>query len=122
MEKMIYEILEIAETELRKASLDDLRRGYCASLACRAAIKINMRLDTKRWNGCCARSPRHLPDELPARPADCDALLHARDIEKLSSDLSRLSGGGSGGRTHTFSEERQILSLVRLPVSPFRHG
>jgi DNA mismatch repair protein MutL len=48
LEKMIYEILEIAETELRDVSLEDLRRSICASLACRAAIKINMRLDTTK--------------------------------------------------------------------------
>src|SRR5277367_2890238 len=48
LEKMIYEILEIAETELRDASLEDLRRSICASLSCRAAIKINMRLDTTK--------------------------------------------------------------------------
>jgi len=45
IEKLIFEILEIAERELRKVSLDDLRRGMAASIACRAAIKINMRLD-----------------------------------------------------------------------------
>jgi DNA mismatch repair protein MutL len=45
LEKIIFEILETAETELRGASLDDLRRNICASIACRAAIKINMRLD-----------------------------------------------------------------------------
>ena len=45
LEKILFEILEIAETELRGASLDDLRRNICASIACRAAIKINMRLD-----------------------------------------------------------------------------
>src|ERR1700689_105613 len=44
-ERVLFEILEIAETELRKASLDDLRRSIAASIACRAAIKINMRLD-----------------------------------------------------------------------------
>ena len=33
-----------------------------------------------------------------------------------------MDGGEGGGRTHTFSEERQILSLVRLPVPPLRHG
>ena len=38
-------ILEIAEGELRGATLDELRRNICASIACRAAIKINMRLD-----------------------------------------------------------------------------
>jgi DNA mismatch repair protein MutL len=45
LERVIFEILEIAETELRKVSLEDLRRGIAASIACRAAIKINTRLD-----------------------------------------------------------------------------
>ena len=45
LEKILFEILEIAETELRGASLDDLRRNICASIACQAAIKINMKLD-----------------------------------------------------------------------------
>jgi len=46
LEKILFEILEIAEGELRNASLDDLRRNICASIACRAAIKINTRLDS----------------------------------------------------------------------------
>jgi DNA mismatch repair protein MutL len=45
IEKVIFEILEIAEQELRKASIADLRRAIAASIACRAAIKINTRLD-----------------------------------------------------------------------------
>ncbi|MGI8988897.1 MAG: DNA mismatch repair endonuclease MutL [Bryobacteraceae bacterium] len=45
LERVIFEILETAESELRKVSLEDLRRGIAASLACRAAIKINTRLD-----------------------------------------------------------------------------
>jgi len=45
IERLIYEILEIAEGELRKLSVDDLRRGMAATIACRAAIKVNMRLD-----------------------------------------------------------------------------
>ena len=48
LEKILFEILEIAEGELRGASLDDLRRGICASIACRAAIKINTRLDAAK--------------------------------------------------------------------------
>ncbi len=48
LEQAIYEILEVAEQELRKASLDDVRRGIAASLACRAAIKINTRLDQSK--------------------------------------------------------------------------
>ena len=45
LERALFEILEVAENELRKASLDDVRRGIAASIACRAAIKINTRLD-----------------------------------------------------------------------------
>jgi len=45
LERILFEILEIAEAELRGPSLDGLRRGICASIACRAAIKINTRLD-----------------------------------------------------------------------------
>ncbi|HTS50995.1 MAG TPA: DNA mismatch repair endonuclease MutL [Bryobacteraceae bacterium] len=45
IEKLVFEILEIAEGEMRKASIGDLRRAMAASIACRAAIKINMRLD-----------------------------------------------------------------------------
>jgi DNA mismatch repair protein MutL len=45
IEKVLFEILEIAESELRQTSLDDLRRAMAASIACRAAIKINMRLE-----------------------------------------------------------------------------
>jgi DNA mismatch repair protein MutL len=45
VESALYEILEIAESELRRVSVDDLRRGIAASLACRAAIKINTPLD-----------------------------------------------------------------------------
>ena len=35
---------------------------------------------------------------------------------------NRVCGGESRGRTDTHSEVRQILSLVRLPIPPFRHG
>jgi len=48
LEKILFEILETAESELRHASLDDLRRGICASIACRAAIKINTLLDASK--------------------------------------------------------------------------
>jgi len=40
--------LEIAEGEMRQRSLDDLRREICAGIACRAAIKINTRLDAAK--------------------------------------------------------------------------
>jgi DNA mismatch repair protein MutL len=48
LERVILEILEIAEHELRSVSISDLRRGIAASIACRAAIKINTPLDHKK--------------------------------------------------------------------------
>jgi DNA mismatch repair protein MutL len=45
VEKVLFEILEISERELRRVSLDDLRRSMAATIACRAAIKINTRLE-----------------------------------------------------------------------------
>jgi DNA mismatch repair protein MutL len=50
IEKIIYEILEIAESELRSASLDEIRRNVCATIACRAAIKINTRLEPQKMD------------------------------------------------------------------------
>ncbi len=50
VERILFEILEIAERELRGTSLDDFRRGVCASIACRAAIKINTRLDAAKMD------------------------------------------------------------------------
>ena len=48
VEKIVFEILEIAESEFRSASLDEIRRSVCATIACRAAIKVNMRLEPKK--------------------------------------------------------------------------
>jgi DNA mismatch repair protein MutL len=45
IERVMFEILEIGESELRSLSLDDVRRNIAASIACRAAIKVNMKLD-----------------------------------------------------------------------------
>jgi DNA mismatch repair protein MutL len=48
IEKIVFEILDIAEAELRAASLEDVRRYVCATIACRAAIKVNTRLDPQK--------------------------------------------------------------------------
>jgi DNA mismatch repair protein MutL len=48
LERTIFEILETAENELRSVSIADLRRGIAASIACRAAIKINTPLDQRK--------------------------------------------------------------------------
>ena len=48
IEMLVAEILDIAETELRGLSIEDLRRAVAASIACRAAIKVNTRLDRSK--------------------------------------------------------------------------
>jgi DNA mismatch repair protein MutL len=48
IEKALFEILEISERQLRKASLDESRAAIAATIACRAAIKINMKLDAAK--------------------------------------------------------------------------
>jgi DNA mismatch repair protein MutL len=48
IENVLFEILEIGEREFRKVSLEDQRRGIAASIACRAAIKINMKLEPQK--------------------------------------------------------------------------
>ena len=48
IERLVYEVLEIGDGELRGLSIDDVRRGIAASIACRAAIKVNMPLDGRK--------------------------------------------------------------------------
>ena len=82
IERVIFEILETSEKELRKSSVDDVRRNMAASIACRAAIKINMRLDqTKMQWLLAALSATACPMSCPhGRPI---ALRYAtRDILK----------------------------------------
>ncbi len=50
LEKVVVEILEISESRMRRATLDDLRRAMAASIACRAAIKIHMRLEPAKMD------------------------------------------------------------------------
>ena len=89
LEKILFEILEIAETRAARRfarrsapqhlRLDRLPRRHQDQHAARC-----------RQDGvAAARARGHgLPDELPARPPDRDALLHARDPEGVSPDLT----------------------------------
>lgn len=48
VEQVFFEILEIAEAEMRRCTPEEFRRALAASLACRAAIKINTRLEPEK--------------------------------------------------------------------------
>jgi len=50
LDRVVLEVIEMAESELRRLSVEDLRRGIAASIACRAAIKINTPLDQAKMN------------------------------------------------------------------------
>ncbi|NDD64473.1 MAG: DNA mismatch repair protein MutL, partial [Acidobacteria bacterium] len=69
--QLLSELLEAVETDRRTLSLDEIRAEIAASLACRAAIKINMPLSTEKM--------RWLIDHLLSRhnPATCP---HGRPI------------------------------------------
>ena len=58
VERVLFEILEIAEHEMRQASFEDVRRHMAASIGCRAAIKINTPLDAHKMSGCWRRWPK----------------------------------------------------------------
>ncbi|MCS7041326.1 MAG: DNA mismatch repair endonuclease MutL [Bryobacteraceae bacterium] len=48
IEQAVFEILEIADAELRRFTVEEFRAALAASLACRAAIKINTRLEPEK--------------------------------------------------------------------------
>ncbi len=48
VERVVLEILEIADQEMRQTSIADIRHDMAASIACRAAIKVNNPLDLQR--------------------------------------------------------------------------
>lgn len=45
VEKILFEVLETSEREFRKSTIEEQRAAIAASIACRAAIKIHMRLE-----------------------------------------------------------------------------
>jgi DNA mismatch repair protein MutL len=48
IERILVEILDLSDDDTRPGSLDHLRRTVCATIACRAAIKINTPLEAKK--------------------------------------------------------------------------
>ena len=48
VDRVVFEILEISDQEMRQTSIHDIRHDMAASIACRAAIKINNPLDLTR--------------------------------------------------------------------------
>ena len=90
IEKLLFEILEIADAELRGLSMEDVRRAIAASVACHAAIKINTPLDEPKmaW----------LLDELAA--TDCPmSCPHGRPIA-MHYSTTRHPQGISPGSEH----------------------
>ena len=88
IESLLHEILETPERELRSLSLETLQAQIAATIACHAAIKVNMPLEPAkmRWLLDEPRQDR-LPDGLPPRPSDRLALRPQGDPEGLPPHL-----------------------------------
>ncbi len=79
IEKVIFEILEISERELRKASIDDLRREHGRVHRLPRGDQDQHEAGARENGLASARAGRHrVAHELPARTPDCAALLHSR--------------------------------------------
>ena len=115
LEKIIFEILEIAEGELRGASLDDLRRAICAVHRLPRRHQ-DQHPPGRRQNGMAAARPgRHrLPHELPPRPAHRHALLHAGDIEGIPQDIGPLGHDDGGCASRGPRQSDRICSNWRI--------
>jgi DNA mismatch repair protein MutL len=66
IETIVTEILEIAQGELRRATVEDVQRQVAASVACHASIKVNTPLDQSRMVWLLAElSKCEYPDSCP---------------------------------------------------------
>jgi DNA mismatch repair protein MutL len=66
IETIVTEILEVAQKELRRATVEDVRRQVAASVACHASIKVNTPLDPPRMEWLLAElSKCEYPDSCP---------------------------------------------------------
>ena len=55
---MLQELLEQFEREQQALNLEKIRTRIAASIACHAAIKVNMPLDRPKWSGCSPNWPK----------------------------------------------------------------
>ena len=88
LEAVLFEILEIAESELRGVVARRPAAEYLRLDRLPGRHQDQYAAGRGQDGVAAARARRHrLPDELPARPADCAALLHARNSEGVPPDL-----------------------------------
>ena len=114
LEKILYEILEIAETELRGASLDDLRREYLRLHRLPRRHQDQHAPGHRQDGMAAARAGRdRLPHELPARPPHRHALLHARNPKGVPSHLTAYRGSSRSvfGNTRRCGSQRPNSAL-----------
>ncbi len=67
---MLHEILDQFEREEQSLNLEKIRTGIAATIACHAAIKVNMPLEQNKMEWLLRRAGKNrLPHELSAWPA-----------------------------------------------------
>ena len=106
---MIFEILEIAERELRKTSLDDLRRVHGGIDRLPRGDQDQHAPGAGEDRLAAARAGRDIVShELPARASDRAALFDARYPQELPPHLLKLTAfAGSRSRGSSQSNRRE---------------
>ena len=73
---MLHELLDQFSREEQSLNLEQIRGRIAASIACHAAIKVNMPLEHNKMEWLLARAGENrLPHDLPARTARSSAIL-----------------------------------------------
>ena len=123
VEHMLHEVLEQLTREEQAINLEAVRTRIAASIACHAAIKVNMPLSRTKWNGCWQSLQRHsTPCRVPMEGPSCCGTRwrrfrrHSREFSACS---AKLVSGASWQRISDF------LGMARFAVSRAlvcRHG
>ena len=92
VEHMLHELLEQFAREEQKLNLEAIRTRIAASIACHAAIKVNMPLEQNKMEWLLAELAKtELPDVLPPRKARSSALLDEGYSEGVQENLETVA-------------------------------
>ena len=84
---MLAEILDTVDAEKKGSARETLRDDIAASLACHAAIKVNMPLTPEKMRWLIDRLSNLIAHDLPTWPPGDPAPHHARHSQRFPSDL-----------------------------------
>ena len=114
VESAIYEILEIAESELRRVSVNDCAAASRPRWPAARPSRSTRRLTGPKWRPAAGTGPHRLPDVLSPWPPRRAALLHARHPAQFPSHLGRARFTASADKNGTDRPDRTMTSKALL--------